>query len=694
MDYRALFISTSVKQDKDIIIITLPHAETLITDITRQWRTSKITNNIFREIKLSKLTIDLFFAVEIYYLISNLLDMKLKNRAKLSQSFINTPIKILKRIKEEFEKNTWLSSIFGNESTNLRLDLSLLSDMVFKPLDYQMGFLNYYSSMLTKYNLKGTLLYASPGTGKTFTSLAVATCLGKQVDHVIVLSPNNALFRVWDASLNINNDKCLFNTKQSYWVNKSNTPYNNEKFIVVNYEYLEKLLDIVKSMRNKNFMIILDESHNLNEISSTRTQLFIELCKVTNSNNTILMSGTPIKALGKETIPLFSAIDPYFTPKVEERFRSIYGAAKNVAADMLSYRLGMVTFKVEKEVLKLDKPIFKDILIKLSNGEEFTLKAITVKMKDYIEERKKYYDSRKEEDHKVFFDILKKYRDHLTNGKDIQDYNDYLKNIEIIKQATLFNELGYIPGIIKAANIFEKRLMDTLSPDEKKVFKNVKSIYKYLKLKIQGECLGNILGKERTRCNVEIAKAVDYESIIENAVKKTIIFTSFVDVLKIVDETLQKENYKPIVVYGETNKDLNAAINKFEYDESINPLIATYQSLSTAVPLTMADNMILLNQPFRDYILNQAISRIHRLNADTQVYVYNVLLDTGSEPNISTRSADILKWSQEQVNELLGIKLDSSIGNLGDDINVSTESLINLIEGAPYTSIKSRLKDW
>ena len=54
--------------------------------------------------------------------------------------------------------------------------------------------------------------------------------------------------------------------------------------------------------------------------------------------------------------------------------------------------------------------------------------------------------------------------------------------------------------------------------------------------------------------------------------------------------------------------------------------------------------------------LTWAVSRIHRLDSDTQTTIYRCELDTGTMPNISTRSVDILAWSQNQVEEILGFK--------------------------------------
>lgn len=70
--------------------------------------------------------------------------------------------------------------------------------------------------------------------------------------------------------------------------------------------------------------------------------------------------------------------------------------------------------------------------------------------------------------------------------------------------------------------------------------------------------------------------------------------------------------------------------------------------------MTMADVMITVDTPFRDYIFQQTVARINRLGVTTQTHVYVAQLDTGEIPNISQRTTDILKWSAEQVSLITG----------------------------------------
>ena len=64
------------------------------------------------------------------------------------------------------------------------------------------------------------------------------------------------------------------------------------------------------------------------------------------------------------------------------------------------------------------------------------------------------------------------------------------------------------------------------------------------------------------------------------------------------------------------------------------------------------------------YQLNQAISRIHRLGSDTQVCINICALDTGNLPNITTRTVDILKWSQEEIEKITGTPCAYAIGDV------------------------------
>lgn len=499
-------------------------------------------------------------------------------------------------------------------------------------------------------------LYVTDGfvvTHNTFTSIALAECL--ESDHVIVVSPQRALHIVWEKTI-----LEVFKTPVTYWMSDSGKKYAGQKYAIVHYEFLEKFLLECSACRGK-VTIILDESHNLNEITSQRTQYFIELCSKVQSKNVVWASGTSIKAIGAESIPIFKTIDSRFTDEIATAFKKMFGKDAKKTIDILTHRIDLMSFKVEKSEMKLDKPITSNIGVKVPNGNDYTLDSIKVEISNFVEERKKYYASRRKQDEISYNECIEIFKKSLKTN-DWVEFDTYQRYVKILVTSGTRDKADEIVFTNKYEN---SKILPILPDTHKKLFKEVKTIVKYTALKIQGECLGRILGKKRMECVRTVSEHFDYAKYIESTEKKTLIFTSYIEVLEKAKDVLLQKGFSPMVVYGKTNSELNSIIAAYESDKSINPLIATYSSLSTAVPLTVADVVIMLNTPFRDYIYQQAISRVHRLGANTQVYVYIAYLDTGNVPNLSTRSFDILKWSQTNVEKILGIENPFPVEDLG-----------------------------
>lgn len=414
--------------------------------------------------------------------------------------------------------------------------------------------------------------------------------------------------------------------------------------------------------------------HNFNEINSQRTQSLIELTKK-YVHYSLWMSGTPIKALGKEVIPLLHCIDPLFDESCEKSFAAVFGKNSERALDILANRIGILSHTVKKEDVVSDVKLYRyQANVTLKNGDDYTLPVIRLKMKAFIEERSKFYKENMksfEEDYKYGIEL---YRNFIKNKtQEIKLLDDYLSKVHTIRK-------GWDPytmkDISRYCNTFERtKIIPMLPNDIKKAFRKAKSVYKYVNLTIMGECLGSILGKARTQCNVDIASnlgtmrliplnygpdlgLMTLDEILTNAKKKTIMFTSFVEVVTTLKAKLMEDQYRPAVVFGETNKDLPKIVESFDKEDAVNPLVATFQSLSTAVPLIMANTIIMLNIPFRDKDYVQAVARAHRKGQTEDVYVIDVLLDTGDVPNISTRSKDIATEAAQMVAKIMGVDID------------------------------------
>ncbi len=656
-DLRRIGGYISVIENGNSIVISGAPAYLIDLDIKNHWNTRKIQIHMFKQMSRSKIVIDTFFALEFEYMIRTIVENQKTYTNKL----------ILKSLLEELRTNTWLKNI--NKEHEVPYDFKQLSQLNIKLLDHQIKYLCWAGFVKPRYNLRGTLLAAAAGAGKTVTGISVA--LVNNASKVIVVSPKNAVYDAWEDDIV---DK--MKDKQKIWIADRDVDFDPKaKWFIVHYEALGKIMNEINTFKNERVVIILDESHNFNDPMSLRTALFLELCKRVNPVDIVWSSGTPIKAMGSDAIPLFRCIDPLFTSSVEMRMKKIFGKDASKANDVLANRLAMVSYKVPKEMFMKTEPIIEEIPVALPNGEDYTLDRIKTKMVLFIEERTKYYEARRPKDEEFYKKCLTIFSASIGSDaklrSDFDTYNHYVNTF--IKSGFDSRTMG---AMAVFCNAFEKeQIIPRLDKELRNEFKDVKSVIKYTSLKIRGECLGRVLEKERKNAHLDMAKHYDLFELVNVAKKKTIIFTSYVEIVDTVYDRFAKAKYKPLKVTAETNKNLTSIISQFDKDAKSNPLAATYQSLSTAVRLTMANNIITVNSPYRDHIMTQAIARAWRIGQDEQVFVWHMVLDTGDVPNISTRTNDILKWSKEQVDQIMGFKSDMDL-----DTVFSMESLDDGIE--------------
>lgn len=685
------FTGLTVAQEKNnVVTISGFKTDPLMASLENRWNTSKIGNNMFRKVRRMMLEIDDFFLPDFAYILKTLeTDRRSRVGRRMIQDCLNG-----------IYDNTWLRQT-TEENPKPRLKWENLDRLKWTLLKHQENFLKLYDRNTVKYGLNGYILGAAPGSGKTFMGIALSEML--ETDITIVLCPKNAVDRVWVDTL-----VGVFKKPTSYWNSTSGEPLREGcRYYVAHYEQLGALLAFFSGRAGfgKKINIILDESHNMNEIKSQRCENFIELCKVTKAVDILWASGTPIKAMGSEVIPILRTIDPLFFPKVEERFKAIFGLSSSRGLDILAHRLGYMTFKVDKSVVVGNKIEKYRVDVKMPNSEKYTLDSVRAAMTAFVQERTKYYQANLKMYHQQYFDALREYEATIDRS-EWPAYREYRATAELLHR-------GYDPMIHKTepilCNNYEKRkIIPALGKRSAVEFKGARSVYKYVDMKIQGEALGRILGRLRSECNTEMVKAYrnymvtelstgeKYPSnlidIVDQSAKKSVLFTSYVEVVDQVAKVFEEAGASPLKVYGTTNKDLPSIVKVFERDPKANPLAATLQSLSTAVPLIMANTVVFLNAPFRAHEYEQAQSRVDRLGQTEIVHIYDVYLDTGTEPNISTRSSDIMDWSKAQVEAIVGTGgYAPALEDLREDL--AGNDWIAALEEMHYEATAPRLTD-
>jgi hypothetical protein len=661
----------SVAQSPTHITIEGLPGDTIARDIADQWSTSRINTYMFAVLSNSKLIFPKFFMIDVWFVLQEL----------LASQKCRTSKRAIQKVIDEVKEKTWLKDL-DREITSNRLNFARLNEINWAPLPHQRDFLDYYNKTVPQFQLNGMMLAAAPGSGKTITCLYLGACL--EADVQIFICPKPTLERVWEATLRDN----LVGSPE-YWVSKvpQEPAPKGLRYYAFHYEALDRALELAKSLKGKKVFIALDESHNFNDIGSNRTAMFVKLCKDTAASDVVWSSGTPIKAMGAEAIPFLSTIDPFFTQDAMERFKKIFGKDAKRANDILCHRIGLVSFKVQLAEIQTTGVDYLLRKIRMPQGEQYTLENIGNQMRAFIEERMKFYTGRMKEYEDQYKQCLTLHEQKLKSATEKENFARYRRYIDMIRK-------GYDPIVMKEevmyCNRYElQQIIPSLPADLRKPFKSVRSIIKYLKLKVMGEALARIVGRQRIQCHVDLMDHVPFVDIVDGAKKKTIIFTSYVEVVEKLKTIITDSGYKPVVVYGQTSKDLASLVKKFFDDEDANPLIATFQSLSTGVPLIAASDIIMTNSPFRIHEREQAVARADRIGQDTRVQVHDLFLDTGSKPNISTRSGDILEWSRAAVEQIMGIEapsdLEAALESMlldATDLQASAESFVSAIQHA------------
>lgn len=568
-----------------------------------------------------------------------------KSTIKVHKFFIPELIYLLTKfrapswIKQELIDKTWVKSMYSDSAVEDRVSLARIhKSMDVKLFPYQEEFISQYDIHRQRCSLRGQLLSFGCGLGKTITSLCLAKALG--IDRVIVLAPKATLYTVWEDHI-----KRFYRAKQKCWIVNRDEPADAD-FYVFNYESMDKVYDVIKYLKKGTTMVIVDESHNFLRIKSNRTQNLIKLRDDLNCNDMILMSGTPLKQKGLEMIPLLRVIDGYFDEEAELIFAKAFGVNTTLATDILHSRMNMMMYrKTKEEVLDLPEKTEEDWKVVIKDGDKYIIENVKKLLLQYMTDREHYHNK-----------MMPIYRRHwqeaitfLTNNKAIGPTPNFKRYLVFVAYITKngYNRFDkYCVEEVVWANRYEREvLIPSMSPDMKKDFRECKSAIKYLPLKIQGETLG-YLGTLRGEMTAALLDAVDLVELLDRAIKKTIFFTSFVDVVETADAKLKSLGYNPALVYGGT-KSVPDELKKFKTDKTVNPLIATIQTLATGVTLTEANQSVFINRPWRQTDYDQASDRIYRIGQDTDVTIVTLTLDTGDKPNLSTRMGDILSWSKE-----------------------------------------------
>lgn len=498
-------------------------------------------------------------------------------------------------------------------------------------------------------------------THNTYTSLVWSAMISPY--KTIILVPKHLITDPWLDHLLPTGNRYAFTTPPNVWVSTSKTdPLKaNAEFYIFYKEQMRKdnwegwSFDKIISGLSRNgaepLKMIIDESHNYNEISSQQTQGMVKFASHPFIGDVLPMSGTPIKAQGRETYPLFCVIDKYFDKFVRDDFLKLYSRDNYHLNELLSHRLGRIKFTINA-IQGIGAPPEPEVIrLKFPGVERFTLANIRAEMISYIQERIQYYRENMPSFLYDFNQYLLNYEETL--GEDEQARKELA---EYRNTVNYFRKYGYNSFADADKSQYckkiEAQIEAQLRGEDLRYFRFIAPAVKYLSLKVKGEALGNILGKARIDAVTSAVDHLDITGLIRKGEGKTAVYSMFLEAINHAYEKVKGEGCSPLLVHSNSKDAVNKVVAQLDTPK-YDSLFTTFSTLSEGVPLLMVNQILLLNAPWRDYVLKQTIARAYRKHQTRKVYVWLVDLDTGDEENVSSRTINVMTYFKEQVDQLL-----------------------------------------
>lgn len=583
-------------------------------------------------------------------------------------------------IAQQIYEKSWMAKADSKIDNTPLLDLSPLSNIDRKSLkEYQKEFIQVYPRLKAQLNLKGYILGFVQGLGKTLTSIGLAECL--HATKVYIVCPNS-LTENWANEIREYYSK-YFNSEELWKqdvciVNKKFGNPDTAKFLIVNNESIPKLTAIAK--KDPNAMLILDESHNFRNFDGKHSHDLYTLAEKIGSDNNLIMSGTPIKAVPAEIVPILYILDPTFTEEAAMMYIRCFNLNTTSAIHVADARFGKLIYRKDKSVLSLPDKKVQKLAFPVSDEPKYYLETVTTEVrakyaKFYEEMRKNSADLEKE-----LVEIVDKYSmasaDLTTKYISLAtrvatDISTTRRNIHETEQEFLST---FLDRYVRANPQCDSTTMDRLRYLERK--------FVHMKDSAMGKAIGEVIPPRRAEVFIKLWKENrdTFIDMIKKCPKKTVIFSQLVPVIEAIHEDLTACGVGTVIITGDT-KDRYGEINKFRHDPNVVVICATSKTIGTGVTLTEASQMLFFGPPWRYTDFEQCCDRIHRIGQTDPVTIYIVSMKS-TKKNLTNRMQEIVSWSQEMFNTAIKV---TDLGDIPDPDNVDDEIVEESLYGTDYS---------
>jgi len=479
--------------------------------------------------------------------------------------------------------------------------------------------------------------FSVPGSGKTAVVLAFyeKLKLENKVDALFVIGPRNC-YHSWNTEFNLTLsrnpklkilDESQQQRKKIYETNLTSELYACHFATLTNdIEYLQKFI------LNKNFLIVIDEAHNIKKIGGKWSSAILKLGNL--SEYKVILTGTPMPQDFKD---FYNYLD--FLYEKNEIISSYEKAQIEVfmenkkfdeATVLINSKIYPFFSRVTKKQLNLSKPNFLNpYYIKMNPIEDKIHQAIITKIRFFSKK-----------------DYLKKKNLNL------------IRSIQKARMIRLRQTCSYVRNLITAIP------EDIIQGDE-----NL----------LEGEDLQSLIStydlKEKP------AKLLKLKSIVINLIKnnkKVIIWSTFLKTIELIKKELEGEKINIKEITGKTKLEDREKI-KDEFNDNSSKLeviIANPQACSESISLHKScQNAIYYDLNYNTAEFLQSLDRIHRVGGseDNPVYYHFLQYENSIDIKVHKRvfeKADRQMQVIESENLTFSHSDDENWGDLYESLDI------------------------
>ena len=336
-----------------------------------------------------------------------------------------------------------------------------------------------------------------------------------------------------------------------------------------------------------NVYLVIDEAHYIKQPGGQWADAVLNIAG--HSKKRCILTGTPFPKSFTDAFNLFDVLWPESPPITEQDRHKIHYFSKHnqpeKAGSILDERIGPLFYRVRKNDLHLADQIFHEpVMIDMNEKERQIYDAI-------VEHVKKLSES----DYKRNFDVLMRLRQgRMMRLRQCISYIHLLKTAIPDYDEELINEIFLISNVVNNYDEIE-------SP-------------------------------------AKIEKMMELVNTLRGQNEKVVIWSNFIETLKLIKRTLESEGHKPELIYGATPTQNSTVRDELTREEIIRRFVNPYGSIDILVanPAACAESISLhktcSNAIYYDLSYNcaqylQSLDRIHRVGGseDKEAHYYFLL---------------------------------------------------------------------